>query len=531
MARASNKHGRDQADFQGFLSDLQDWEMSVDGKDKKVRSKDRDTAKLVSSSQKVGVVGEDRRPMTKPSTSDNSSTSRQYDYLRNYDSIRNLSSGFMTETSSPDAASEKELGNEYFKQKKFNEAIDCYSRSIALSPTAVAYANRAMAYLKIRRQVLRFFSMLLKLFAEAVKEWSRNLLRACFVSCPLGRIGSSLTSVVALSYHLFQEAEDDCTEALSLDDRYIKAYSRRSTARRELGKLKESSEDAEFALRLEPNNEEVKRQCAEAKSLYNKELLKKASGALGSSVQGVEKAGKSKVEVNGHVRGVQSVSSSSQKMGAAAIQEDSNRVIEDTGGQIRANTPMPVVKIESRSTRSKGQETDTSREDVVQSSPLVSYKRNQRNQELKASVQELAARAASLAKVEAAKNITPPKSAYQFEASWRGLAGDRNLQARLLKVTSPVALPQIFKNALSAPLLIDIIRCIATFFTEEMDLAVNYLENLAKVLRFDMIIMCLSSAERADLHRIWDDIFCSNATPIEYAERLDKLRSRYCPKQ
>lgn len=49
-------------------------------------------------------------------------------------------------------------------------------------------------------------------------------------------------------------------------------------------------------------------------------------------------------------------------------------------------------------------------------------------------MQELAARAASLAKVEAAKNITPPNSAYQFEASWRGLDGDRNLQARLLKV-------------------------------------------------------------------------------------------------
>lgn len=43
-------------------------------------------------------------------------------------------------------------------------------------------------------------------------------------------------------------------------------------------------------------------------------------------MQGVGKAGKSKV-VNGHVRGVQSVSST-QKMGAAAIQEDSNRVIE-----------------------------------------------------------------------------------------------------------------------------------------------------------------------------------------------------------
>lgn len=44
-------------------------------------------------------------------------------------------------------------GNEYFKQKKFAQAIECYSRSIGLSPSAVAFANRAMAYLKLRRQV------------------------------------------------------------------------------------------------------------------------------------------------------------------------------------------------------------------------------------------------------------------------------------------------------------------------------------------------------------------------------------------
>lgn len=99
----------------------------------------------------------------------------------------------------------------------------------------------------------------------------------------------------------FQEAEDDCTEALDLDDRYIKAYSRRATARKELGKIKESMEgvlildhfscllttyvtfwfwihwvwnllitDAEFALRLEPNNQEIKKQYADAKSLYEK---------------------------------------------------------------------------------------------------------------------------------------------------------------------------------------------------------------------------------------------------------------------
>lgn len=50
------------------------------------------------------------------------------------------------------------------------------------------------------------------------------------------------------------------------------------------------------------------------------------------------------------------------------------------------------------------------------------------------SVQELTARAVGLAKTEAAKNISAPNSAYQFEVFWRGLSGDRNLQTHLLKV-------------------------------------------------------------------------------------------------
>ncbi|CAL5330189.1 unnamed protein product [Camellia sinensis] len=286
----------------------------------------------------------------------------------------------------------------------------------------------------------------------------------------------------------FQDAEDDCTEALNLDDREIKAYSRRSTARKEPGKLEESIEDAEFAPRLEPHNQEIKKQYAETKSLHDKEILNKASGALRSSVQ---KVGKSKAEVNGHVGAVQSVSRSSPKMVTAAIQEDHNK---DSDGQVPAKTSMFIEEIENKSMRSKGQEANASCEDGVQSSG-----KNHKKQELKASVQELAAQAASRAMAEAAKNITPPNSAYQFEVSWRGLAGDRTLQARLLKVTSPVALPQIFKNAMSAPMLVDIIRCIATLFTEEIDLAVKYLENLAKVSRFDMIMMGLSSTDRAEI--------------------------------
>ncbi|CAL8166207.1 unnamed protein product [Prunus armeniaca] len=407
MARAPNKHGRDQAlDFQGFLSDLQDWELSLKDKDKKMRPQDSHQEKL--------------------KTRDLGTSSGNYDYSRNLDSINTMSSSFTSEDSLPDAASEKELGNEYFKQKKFKEAIDCYSRSIALSPSAVAYANRAMAYIKIKS---------------------------------------------------FREAEDDCTEALNLDDRYIKAYSRRATARKELGKLKESIEDAEFALRLEPQNQEIKKQYTEAKSLYEK----KASGALKNSVQEMQKVGKLDTKVNG--QSIQPVSSSAQITEMTAVQDH--------------------TKINNTT----------------------------RKQEVKASIQELASRAASRVKAVAAENITPPNSAYQFEVSWRGLAGDNARQTSLLKAISPSALPQIFKNALTVPILLDIIKCVATFFIEEIDLAVNYLENLTRVPRFDTLIMFLSSSDNADLVKIWDEVFDNEATPIEYAEKLDNLHTKYCPKR
>ncbi|KAG5244706.1 RNA polymerase II-associated protein [Salix suchowensis] len=368
MARTPGKHGRDQAlDFQGFLNDLQDWELLKDT-DKKMKKKSKGKTSGADSSR---------------------SGSGQYDYSRNFGAINHLSSSFTTDEVSVDATSEKELGNE----------------SIALSPTAVAHANRAMAYLKIKRQ-----------------------------------------------------AEDYCTEALNLDDHYKKGYSRRATARKELGKLKESikgENDGNYLVK---------------KSVYVKELRNKGTGAGSKS-----------------------------------------------DGQVGNDSPA----------------------NATPSSNVESVQKNNRTrrQELKTSVIELASQAASRAMAEAAKNITPPNSAYQFEVSWRGFSGDRALQTHLLKVTSPSALPQIFKNALSVPILIDIIKCVASFFIDDMDLAVKYLDNLTKVPRFDVLWMFnffgwhLGVSDCAhDLLKMWDGVFCSASTPIEYAEILDTLWSKYRPK-
>ena len=91
--------------------------------------------------------------------------------------------------------------------------------SIQHLPTAVAFANRAAAYLKI---------------------------------------GAYL------------QAENDCTEAFKLDDQYMKAYARRTMARKELGKLIEAKEDAEICLKLDPGLKDIQKLQAEIGSLLKK---------------------------------------------------------------------------------------------------------------------------------------------------------------------------------------------------------------------------------------------------------------------
>ncbi|XP_056368534.1 RNA polymerase II-associated protein 3 isoform X2 [Oenanthe melanoleuca] len=105
------------------------------------------------------------------------------------------------------AIAEKDLGNGYFKEGKYEAAIECYTRGMAADGTnALLPANRAMAYLKIEK---------------------------------------------------YKEAEDDCTQALLLDASYSKAFARRGAARVALGKLKEAIQDFEAVLKLEPGNKQA----------------------------------------------------------------------------------------------------------------------------------------------------------------------------------------------------------------------------------------------------------------------------------
>lgn len=392
-------------------------------------------------------------------------------YLGNSSTVDRLTSVFKANDGVPDAMLEKEQGNEYFKEKKYAEAVDCYSRSIVLQPTAVAFANRAMAYIKMRR---------------------------------------------------FEEAEYDCSEAIDLDDRYVKAYSRRGTARRELGKLIDAIDDLEFALRLEPENKELKKQYEEAKRVYGKSIGKKLpekkshvvieelkSGPVGKAAE----IGEVKAPLSGKHSGF---SSDPALVKAPPKLEADPQKTENVVKQISSNS---------------SQKQDSLASTPVIATSMASHAINSKNsqkQDTLASTQVVAARAASRAVSAVARKMTAPKTAYEFEATWKIFSGDLSAQAELLKIIDPTSLPKIFKDALSALLLMDIIRCVEHFFMENSDFAVQFLENLTKICRFDMTIMCLSTKDKAALRQMWDEVFASERVPVDIQEALNRLRSKFC---
>lgn len=98
----------------------------------------------------------------------------------------------------------KEKGNAAYKKKEWNKAISYYTEAIKLNEgNATFYSNRAAAYLEL----------------------------GCF-----------------------QEAEEDCSKAISLDKKNVKAYMRRGTARESLLYVKKALQDFKHVCVLEPQN-------------------------------------------------------------------------------------------------------------------------------------------------------------------------------------------------------------------------------------------------------------------------------------
>jgi tetratricopeptide (TPR) repeat protein len=413
------------------------------------------------------------------------------------------------------ADSWKDRGNKLLQAGHLQEATTCYDRSLAVRPTSLAHANRALARLKLKQ---------------------------------------------------FAAAEADATAALALDGAYAKAWQRRAAARREMGRWLEAAEDLEEALRLEPGNKAVRAdrdaaleehlRAAGVRRLTARRRLPvveravveppppavAAVAAVAQKTGPVSDAELLRPRQQQPVRNPQpAVAADSEKAGAAtasaaaAATQLPAKQIEPSASAapspaVAAAAPSPAAATEAApqsaspaaaAAAAMASLTPTSGPQPAAAASVPAAPRPSSAQPLthrERQQQQVAAAAAAAAEQVAARmagGLKAPKSSVEFESTWRALKGDAPLQLYYLSLIDGAQLPAIFKDSLTPGVLVAIARaalsaaaaaggCAGGEGGLAPAAAVGLLAGLTKVPRFAMMAMCLGSKEKGELRGLWD---------------------------
>ncbi|XP_059833491.1 RNA polymerase II-associated protein 3 isoform X2 [Hypanus sabinus] len=379
---------------------------------------------------------------------------------------------------------EKDLGNDYFKQGKYLEAIECYTKGMTADGTNVLLpANRAMAFLKLEKK------------------------------------GSGLDKAVA-DWQRFAEAEADCSQAISLDNTYSKAFARRGTARLCLGKLKEAKEDFEMVLRLEPGNKQALTELGK----INKELALQGdtlTKSLGEKDDGprLVKA----IDKPPHLR-------STKPLIRIAIEEvgDKPSNINEipaavSSSDLPSNQTTALLSPEAPNAK-------ILKVEECGGSPLISSRSGYSGVPDKGEAVAIA----NSTKVKKPESSLPhhnvpiplaPANAFQLEADLRKLKNYPEMVHKYLKQIEPSFYPQLFQKSLEPDILNHILRILHDLYIrfEEPSLIFDVLKNLSNVKRFDMAVMFMSDPERKVVKELFDHLRKSGIEePL-----LIALKSRY----
>uniref|UniRef100_H2LZ12 RNA polymerase II-associated protein 3 n=1 Tax=Oryzias latipes TaxID=8090 RepID=H2LZ12_ORYLA len=212
-------------ELHSFMRELESWEADIKKKDNELRTGGKKLPPVRNKDHRAKMKKKQKsNSHSKAETSaEEASRIKAYDY-RSWDKFdvdkalaevdKDGGPEESHESDSEDAAvdpetalTEKEKGNAFFKEGKYDEAIDCYTRGMDADPSnPVLPTNRASAFFRLKK---------------------------------------------------FAVAESDCNLAIALDGRYVKAYCRRGAARFALKKYQPALEDYQAALKLDPGNVEA----------------------------------------------------------------------------------------------------------------------------------------------------------------------------------------------------------------------------------------------------------------------------------
>ncbi|XP_063998303.1 RNA polymerase II-associated protein 3 [Pogoniulus pusillus] len=354
------------------------------------------------------------------------------------------------------AIAEKDLGNGYFKEGKYEAAIECYTRGIAADGTnALLPANRAMAYLKIEK---------------------------------------------------YEEAENDCTQALLLDASYSKAFARRGAARVALGKLEEAVQDFEAVLKLEPGNKQaineltkIRNELAEKERwthqdypavLIKEEEKKNIVKAIDNPLYLKSTKPLQRIPIEDIDDDTPSMSSAMPSTTTSLNNWRNSVSIETTENQDDHLTAVDIpkakhLKIEEISDMSPLQLPAS----VKGISPVLhpSFPVNkQREKEIERSCSSVS-------------SIPPiPANSFQLESDFRKLKDCLENMYLYLKQIEPSLYQKLFQKSLDPDLFNQILKILHDFYIEKEEpaLILEILQRLSELKRFDMAVMFMSGSEK-----------------------------------
>ncbi|XP_051464443.1 RNA polymerase II-associated protein 3 [Apus apus] len=352
------------------------------------------------------------------------------------------------------AITEKDLGNGYFKEGKYETAIECYTRGIAADGTnALLPANRAMAYLKLEK---------------------------------------------------YEEAENDCTQALLLDASYSKAFARRGAARVALGKLKEAIQDFEAVLKLEPGNKQAINELTKIRNdLAEKEQQthQKYPAVLikETEIKDIVKV----IDNPLHLKSTKPL----QRIPIEEIDDDTpNSDLPGTTSSVSSwRNSMNVETTENLDQDDQLTTMDIPKakhlkiEEVSDTPPLqlpaivkgissmshLAFPVNKQREEITNS--------SSSSPVPAI-----PANSFQLEADFRKLKDCPENMYLYLKQIEPSLYPKLFQKSLDPDLFNQILKILHDFYIEkeEPSLILEILQRLSELQRFDMAVMFMSGSEK-----------------------------------
>ncbi|GLC48652.1 hypothetical protein PLESTB_000121700 [Pleodorina starrii] len=330
-------------------------------------------------------------------------------------------------------------------------------------------------------------------------------------------LGHANRAMALLKLGRWQEAVDDCTAALRLDPSYVKAYQRRAAAHRQLGASLESARDWEAALRLEPDNRATAadRDAALA-ALLAEQKLQPPSRRAAVPVQWVLPPAVVQPAAEAEAAASAPLAAGADGADAAAATAGAGNVPAAAAG---SDSPQPPAEVAASPSQPPAQRP----QQQPGAAPAVAA----------AATTAAAVAAAAAATTAAAKGV--PRTSVEFEAAWRGMAGDPRRQAAYLSAIPPASLPTVFKNSLTASVLASLVRCLlagmapssaSTTTTAAAAPAapaaadaeapaapvvppaqgVALLEGLTRVARFDLMAMSVPSRERQELRAAWEGL-------------------------